>query len=328
MTAPRVLVTGATGCVGRYIVDELLADDRRSLLLLVRDPARLPPAVRASARVTVIEGDLRHPDPRVDSALGSADVAVLAATSWGPEPDARDLNVKATLSLAQRLAQRGCRHVLYFSTASILDHDHAPLPQAVELGTPYIRSKAECARALRDGAVTAPVTILYPTLVVGGGEQGIPPSHLCTLLEQVARRRLLLRLVRGAGSFHAIHAADIARIVTRLVEDVPPAGVRELVLGSAPVTLDAATEALCDTLQVRQFPILPLSQSVADACIRFFDIRLEAWDRYCLERAHFTHRQPIMPEDLGGRSGYPTFASLVKFALRSVAPGRAPVAQR
>ncbi|MEM6945517.1 MAG: NAD-dependent epimerase/dehydratase family protein, partial [Pseudomonadota bacterium] len=37
-----ILITGATGCVGRYIVDRFLAETGHDLLLLVRRPEALP----------------------------------------------------------------------------------------------------------------------------------------------------------------------------------------------------------------------------------------------------------------------------------------------
>jgi nucleoside-diphosphate-sugar epimerase len=314
---PRILLTGSTGCVGRYIVDELLAQHDCTLLLLVRDPARLPRALRDDDRVSVLSGDLVRSQIPIE-VLSTIDVAVLAATSWGPEPEASRVNVAATLDLTRRLADLRCRHIIHFATASLLDFDHAPLPEAESLGTPYIRSKAECAKALREGAGRPlPRTILYPTLVVGGGEHGIPRSHLCSLLQVVAAHRRLLQLVRADGSFHAIHAADIAAVVSKLVAEAPPAGeVREFVLGGCLTTVNEALSVLCGTLALRRVPLIPLTRLMAEALIRLFKVELAPWDRFCLSRGHFGHRHPMMPQDLGASAAYPTFASLADFALR------------
>ncbi|MEP7345022.1 MAG: hypothetical protein ABI877_07140, partial [Gemmatimonadaceae bacterium] len=188
----------------------------------------------------------------------------------------------------------------------------------------YIRSKAECARVLR-GGVAVPLTVVYPTLVVGGGERGIPLSHFTGLLQQIARRQPILRFVQASGSFHAIHAADIARIVAQLVEERPGVGVRELVLGGAAVSVNEAIDALCAALDVRRIRLVQLSPRLVQMCIRLFDIQLADWDRFCLDRAHFTHRQPTMPADVGGQSGYPTFASLLAFALPAAGRNSAAV---
>ncbi len=316
MSGQRILITGGSGCVGRYIVDELLAHSDHALLLLAREPRRLPPDVRDHPRVTILHGTLDAAPDRFAQALGSVDEAILAAAEWGPDPQARDINVTATLALAHHLATGACRHIIHFATASVLDHDHSPLPQAEHLGTPYIRSKAECARALRHGVLGVPLTVVYPTLVVGGGERGIPRSHFSGLLAEVARRRHFVRFVQATGTFHAIHAADIARIVARLVDEHPSEPVRELVLGGAAVTVNEAVDALCRALAVRRVRLLQLSPAVVQACIRLFHIQLATWDRFCLDRAHFTHRQTTMPGDVGARAAYPTFSSLVAFALR------------
>ena len=54
----EVLVTGATGLIGRYVVTRLL-DAGRPVRVLVRDPHRLAAGVVGRARVTV--GDIRDP---------------------------------------------------------------------------------------------------------------------------------------------------------------------------------------------------------------------------------------------------------------------------
>ena len=54
----RVLITGAAGCVGQYLVDEFLANTPHHLVLLVRDKRKLPFDSDAEPRVSVIEAEL------------------------------------------------------------------------------------------------------------------------------------------------------------------------------------------------------------------------------------------------------------------------------
>lgn len=54
MTPRPALVTGATGFIGRHLAERLLAEGQRPRLL-VRDPARLAPALRAGAELVVAD---------------------------------------------------------------------------------------------------------------------------------------------------------------------------------------------------------------------------------------------------------------------------------
>jgi nucleoside-diphosphate-sugar epimerase len=78
----RILITGATGCVGQYLVDEMLAETQHDLVLVIRNRAKLPAAVAASGRVEIIEADVADVDGYADR-LGKIDVALLVAACWG-----------------------------------------------------------------------------------------------------------------------------------------------------------------------------------------------------------------------------------------------------
>ncbi len=303
----RVLVTGATGCVGHEVASRLLGNGDLELLLLVRDPARLrlPAPLLACARV--LTGDLRDAERHAE-VLRTADVAVLAATSWDHGPESIEVNVDATLRLARLLGAGRCSHVVYFSTASILATDGSPLREAERIGTGYIRSKYLARAALRDARDVPPVTTLYPTLVLGG-DDGAPRSHLTNLLREVARRRLLHRLVTADGSFHFAHALDIASIVEALVRGGPPEGTGDLVLGGARVTIDEALDALGARLGRRRLARVPLSPRLAERLLDLLRVQLAPWDRYCMRTRHFAYDHATLGESLGVTPRYPTLES-------------------
>ena len=65
MSAPtsgpqRILITGASCCVGQYIAENLLANSDAQLLLLLRDPAKLSAVPADHPRITLLVGDLRE----------------------------------------------------------------------------------------------------------------------------------------------------------------------------------------------------------------------------------------------------------------------------
>ncbi|NDC15338.1 MAG: NAD(P)-dependent oxidoreductase, partial [Synechococcaceae bacterium WB9_2_170] len=59
----RILITGASGCVGQYIAEELYRHSDAELLLLVRDPSKLKAVPASDPRITLLVGDLRELAP-------------------------------------------------------------------------------------------------------------------------------------------------------------------------------------------------------------------------------------------------------------------------
>lgn len=309
----RILVTGATGCVGQYVTRRLLAGTDAELVLLVRHPERARAAFGGAARLRLMRGDLRQP-ANLPEEIGAVDQAILLATAWGDESGAAEVNVGGTLALLRRLDRRRCHRVIYFSTASILAPDGTPLEESARLGTPYIRSKYECQRAIERASDELPrVTTLYPTLVVGGGD-GAPLSHSARLLREVAPWVWLLRFLTADGSAHFVHARDIAEIVLRLVVDPSLGAGGAFVLGGPPVTVDAAIDSLARHCGRRRLARLPLPDLVARVLVPLLRVRLAPWDRHCMRIRHFTYDNAVTPAHFGG----PTHCATLDAALASL----------
>lgn len=317
----RIFITGGSGCIGHYAIEQLAANPAHELFVLVRDPAKLRADLAARANVTVLKGDLKRISQFGDL-LKTMQVAIAIATAWGGA-DTFDVNVVKTQALMELLDPQVCERVLYFSTASILGRDGTLLKEAGQIGTDYIRTKYDFAQRLGKLAIAPKITCLYPTLVLGGGPDGNPTSHLTGGIAEVVAYLPLLRWLRADGSFHFIHAYDIAQVVCHLVETPPEPdspGPHHLVLGNDPLTVDAAIADLCAYRQVKRgWMTIPLSFALANVLIDWFKVQLAPWDRFCMAYRHFTY-EPYVNAATYGRSPHcPRFVDVLR--LSGIAPG-------
>lgn len=295
----RVLVTGATGCVGRYLVDELLRQTAHELVLVVRDPSRLPDLGAARGRVSVVQADVADVADYKDR-LGPVDSAFLVAAAWGgPETD--PVNLTANLALTDHLAANGGRRVYYFATGSVLDHEHQLLKAAFDLGSPYVRSKYRLVEEIEKRAGAIEVVGLFPTIVVGGGADGMPRSHFANLMYQVKPYFRLVCSLSAEGKLHHVHARDIAAAARHLLDSETADAGRgnRIVLGNPAVTIDQLIAGLRSYFGYRFLPRLKLRDGLAEFFIRTFRIQLSAWDRYCMEHRDMSHRDPTSPATFG-----------------------------
>ncbi|MEM8615175.1 MAG: NAD(P)-dependent oxidoreductase [Cyanobacteria bacterium P01_H01_bin.105] len=294
----RIFITGASGCIGHYVLDSLINNSDHELFLLLREPDKLQLDSVSQPRVHILQGDIRE-IARFSDLLGTIDSAILIATSWGGAPAIYDINVTANLKLMALLDPARIRQVLYFSTASILDRQNKPLKEAGQVSFDYIRSKYQCHQKLKDLAIYPKITTLFPTLVFGG-DTSKPYSHISSGLTEVTQWIDLIRFFSADGTLHFIHAQDVATIVTHLIGHAPQSGEsRELVLGNPALTVDDAVSAVSQYLGRSIYFRIPLSQRLIDFFIRLFKVRMEDWDRFCLQYRHFTYQNPLTPASFG-----------------------------
>lgn len=321
----RVLLTGASGCIGHYLIEALLQETPWELVLVARNPAKLNLDGLDDPRVTIVAADLQNVED-LAPILADIDTAILAATAWGGSREMMAVNVEKTLRLIQLLDPDRCRQVIYFSTASILDYDCQLLPAAGKLGTDYIRSKYECYCRLLESDRLPPLTVVFPTLVLGGDDRK-PRSHLSAGLPAAAKWASLARWFRTEGSFHFIHARDVAQIVRSLLE-TPSTDRREYVLGNPAVSANDLIAELCSYLGYRIWGRAPLTPWLIDFFIQTFRIQMADWDRFCLQQRHLVHRQAVTPADFGLVPHCPTLAIAFRLAGLPQAADRPPLGQK
>ncbi|MGC9525005.1 MAG: NAD-dependent epimerase/dehydratase family protein [Limnospira sp.] len=314
----RIFVTGGSGCVGHYIAETLIENTDDELYFLVRNREKFGFDEKIRPGIHMIESDLRD-IRQFSDLLKTIDIAILAATSWGGQPEVFQVNVDSIHQLLQSLDRQRCEQVIYFSTASVLDRHNQPLPEAGEIGTDYIRSKFDCLQEIsRRKSEFPPLRVLFPTLVLGG-DADKPYSHLSSGLPEVAKWVDLIRFFKADASFHFIHAADIAKVVGYLVKNPPQSEETEwLVLGNQPLTLNEAIAQTCAYYRKSINFSIPLSLWLANIFIALFRVQMAPWDRFCLNDRHFTYENPVSPACFGEKTRFPTLTDiLAEFAPRS-----------
>lgn len=297
MSPKRILVTGASGCIGHYISEALIQKTDHELFLLVRNPNKLQVDIHARPGITVLQGDMLKVNLFADL-LPTIDIAVLTATAWGGN-NTYDINVFKTLDLMKLLDPDRCEQIIYFSTASVLDRHNQPLKEAGEIGTDYVRSKYTCLSQLSKLEIAPKITTVFPTLVLGG-DGNKPYSHLTSGIPEVTKYINLIRFLQADGSFHFIHGRDIATVVAYLIEHPPEQNEpRKLVLGQTELTVDQAIAEVCAYLHKKIYFRIPLSISLANLIIAVFRIQMAAWDRFCMNYRYFTYDNIINPTSFG-----------------------------
>ena len=176
-------VTGATGFIGRHLVEELMKRDG-TIYVLVREGSRgkvdtLADRLGAEGRIVPVPGDLSKPGLGVDGFDERIDHLFHLAAMYDVEAD-EEASVKANVE--------GTRHAIEFSNAHDVGRFHHASSIAVagsykgvfqedmfdedqKLPHHYHRTKYESERLVRD-SVQAKTLIFRPGIVVGHSETG------------------------------------------------------------------------------------------------------------------------------------------------------------
>lgn len=175
----KVLLTGASGFVGRAVLDRLRQDSQFESVIAVRKAwLEVPEKVRL-VEVSSIDAFTDWKEAVAGCAVVihcAARVHVMSDTSADPLAEFRKVNVEGTLQLARQAAEAGVKRFVFVSSIKVNG-------EATALGAPYTAdaepapadpygiSKMEAEQALRLLAAQTgmDVVIIRPTLVYGPG---------------------------------------------------------------------------------------------------------------------------------------------------------------
>lgn len=175
----RVLLTGATGFVGRGLLERMSALGNLELVAAVRKAAVMLPGHTTSLQIAGLEPDTDWRNALEGCGVvihSAARVHVMHDTSSDPLAEFRKVNVEGTLNLARQAAAAGVRRFVFISSIKVNG-------EGTPMGGPYLAdaqpapadaygiSKMEAEQGLRSLAAETgmEVVIIRPTLVYGPG---------------------------------------------------------------------------------------------------------------------------------------------------------------
>jgi nucleoside-diphosphate-sugar epimerase len=202
----KVLVTGATGFIGRHVA-ETLASKGHAVRAVVRNPARAEPL--AACGCEVVRGDLLDAASLVSAARG-VDVAVHSAAQvgeWGTWRQFREANVAGTQNLLDAVEKARPERLVHVSSVAVYGRQRG---EKLAETTPYrggggrycdTKLGAESAVWERHRAGRLRASVVRPCTVYGPYDWKLVPK----LADALRARRL--PLIGGGG-----HVAPIVNI--------------------------------------------------------------------------------------------------------------------
>ncbi len=218
----KIFITGGTGFLGYYIIQELVNQTDHDLLVLHRSSASLSHLDQFKSRIKFIEGDLENIHP-VDAALASADMLIHAAANinfTNHKDDLYQTNVVFTGQLMDLALSNNVKKVVHISSTAALGKafenkllDEAMDWEASKYNSHYAETKylgeLEVWRAISEGLNAV---IICPSQIIGTGDFSKGTPHL---LQQVDKG--ISKYPIGSNGF--VDVRDVAKMVRQSLEN-------------------------------------------------------------------------------------------------------------
>ena len=318
MAYKNLLITGANGCVGQYLIDWFLKNTTLKLYLMVRDQNKLPIYIQSNKRVKLLICDIRECE-KFRKEIAQINYLIHTATAWGDPKRVYEVNITAFEKLLKMLTQTKLQRIIYFSTASILDQNAELMREAMIYGTEYIQTKYECFERIKESLFAKKTTVVFPTLVFGGTlntKSKYPLSYLTAGLKEANKWLWLARFLKIDSKFHFIHAKDIAKICGFLImhKNIKKDGFRKYILGQNYITIDEAIIILLEINRLKRYFSIKLTKKIIKILLRILPIQTTTWDSFSIQKYDFDHKLITNPETLGLKSYAKSLKDIFKLA--------------
>jgi nucleoside-diphosphate-sugar epimerase len=291
---PAVLVTGATGFIGRHVVSRLLLA-RRRVVILARRRAGLTGEQRVAevfgelsrrwlevveadlANLTVLRSEITRLGSSIDTVIHCAGETSFLA---GDGESTRGTQIDGSLALVKMLRPGGLRSWVHISTAFVCGRREGMLYEnetdlGQEFHNSYERLKLELEIRLKQNCrqLGVDLRIFRPSVVVGGAPStpGGAPSNLL-----VAFLRLLIALSCKAGArntplriqgrpqarFNIVPVEYVATAIERLTDDPEASGKTIHLVAKNPPTQKRMLEMMSARLDLHNLHLVNATEEL------------------------------------------------------------------
>lgn len=281
-----VLVTGATGFTGAYVVRKLIERGAK-----VRAIARNSSSIDQFKDLSIewIRGEVFNPET-INSATQGVEYIFHVAAAYREAKITDEtyhlVHVESTKLLVDAAQKTpGFKRFVHVSTVGV--HGHIDEPPADEEyrfspGDIYQNTKAEAELWIREYAKSSnfPVTVIRPAAIYGPGDK-----RLLKVFKMSAKRFFPL-FGSGRGLYHLIHVEDLAEAILLAAHHPRAVGEVFIVGNATPSNLQEMARTISDelgntTLRFLRLPVWPLFllASVCEAVCKPFGIEPPIYKR-------------------------------------------------
>jgi len=225
LTGKKVVVIGGAGFVGSHIVDQLIAEPVREIVVLdnfVRGSRANLTAATRDPRISIVEGSILDL-PLLARILDGADCVFHLAALWLFEcvhhpRAALDVNVGGTFSVIEACQRAAVKRIVYSSSASVygdalftpMTEDH-PFNNRTMYGATKIAGE-QFLRAFYEQHKLDYIALRYMNIYGPRmDDKGAYVSVIMKVLDKIARNERPVIFGDGSQSYDFIHVTDIAR---------------------------------------------------------------------------------------------------------------------
>lgn len=198
-----IFITGATGFVGRRILERISRSSDHPVYCLVRDPKKMDLNQTIPDNVKIVQGDLKQPSSYLPVLKGVDTVVHLAAvTGKSSKKEYHRVIARGTRELVSACRQSGVGALLHVSTIAVTFRKTRRYF--------YAHAKQRAEEFVRDSGLN--YAILRPTIILGKGSPVFSGFALFAGLPVVP-------LFGGGGAkIQPVHVDDVARAVLHIVD--------------------------------------------------------------------------------------------------------------
>ncbi len=236
-TARKVLVTGATGYIGRRLEERLRNRTDLSLRLLVRNRHKVRPEVRE--QVEVVEGDTFDLEA-LSRALAGVEVAFYLIHSMGGAGDFEERDRKSAENFRNACIKAGVRRIVYLGGLGVR-----------QTASPHLRSRIETGEILSGRADQLQTVWLRAGVIIGGG------SASFEIIRNLVQKLPLLVVPRWVATRTQPIAVDDVLAYLEAALHLPACGSLVVDIGSETMSFGAMLERAARVMGLKRL-LLPV----------------------------------------------------------------------
>jgi 2-alkyl-3-oxoalkanoate reductase len=246
----NVLITGATGFIGRHVVKANLAKGNRVRALVL--PGDAGEAGLRQQGVEVVNGDIRDYEA-VRLAVGDVDIIFHTAaivTDWAPKKLFWEVTVGGAENICRAAVDAKVSRLVDISTCDVFGTDESKvMDESLPLqywGEPYADSKIDAEKVMRKyhKEQGLPLTMVYPLWVFGEGDQTFVPL----LADAIIKKELIFW--RKGAIVWPTYIDNLVDLLMLISEDERAIGNGYLVHDGESTTLEEFCTGIAKALSV------------------------------------------------------------------------------